>query len=76
MENEQETGPNAALETVIIFTRRMKELAGFYQKAFQLGPYQHSPGHMGQPVGPVYLGFDQDEEDTGGRVGFGDVGGT
>ena len=65
MDKEQETGPSARLETVIIFTGRMKELAGFYQKAFQLGPYQHSPGHMGQQVGPIYLGFDQLEEAAG-----------
>ena len=65
MNHEQEVQTNAALETAIIFTRRMEELAGFYQKALQLGPYQHSPGHMGQQVGPVYLGFDQDDEDTG-----------
>ena len=62
MDREQETAPSAMLETVIIFTERMEELAGFYQKAFQLGPYQNSPSHMGQQVGPVYLGFDQLEE--------------
>ena len=65
MDNAQETGPGVALETVIIFTERMEELAEFYQKALQLGPYEHSPKHMGQQVGPVYLGFDQLEEPAG-----------
>jgi uncharacterized glyoxalase superfamily protein PhnB len=48
-----------SLDTAIIFTSRMEDLADFYQQALQLGPYQRSPGHMGQMVGPVYLGFDQ-----------------
>jgi predicted enzyme related to lactoylglutathione lyase len=65
LDKEREPGLSAMLETVIIFTDRMEELAGFYQKAFQLGPYQHSPGHMGQQVGPVYLGFDQVQEPAG-----------
>ena len=70
MDEAQDTGPGAMLETVIIFTERMEELAGFYQKALQLGPYQHSPNHMGQQVGPVYLGFDQLQEPAGsGRAG-------
>lgn len=51
-------GPH--LETVIIFTPRMEELANFYQEALELGPYNTSPGHMGQSVGTVYLGFDLD----------------
>jgi predicted enzyme related to lactoylglutathione lyase len=65
MEKEQEAVPGAALETVIIYTERMEELAGFYQEAFQLGTYEDSPRHMGQQVGPVYLGLDQIEEATG-----------
>ena len=50
------------LETVIIFTARMQALAEFYRAAFELGPYTPSPGHLGQPVGPVYLGFDEHPE--------------
>jgi predicted enzyme related to lactoylglutathione lyase len=50
-----------SLDTVIIFTERMEELASFYQKALDLGPYEHSPNHMGQRVGHVYFGFDQVE---------------
>ena len=68
--NGESRAPSAAargphLETVIIFTPRMEELANFYQEALQLGPYSTSPGHMGQSVGPVYLGFDLDP--TAGR---------
>jgi predicted enzyme related to lactoylglutathione lyase len=47
------------LETIIIFTERMEELAGFYREALQLGSWERSPGHLGQRVGPVYFGFDQ-----------------
>jgi lactoylglutathione lyase len=52
----------AQLETIIIFTPHMEELAQFYQKAFDLGEYNASPRHLGQQIGPIYLGFDQDEE--------------
>ena len=55
---------DAQLETVIIFTPHMEELARFYQQAFDLGEYNTSPKHLGQQVGPVYLGFDQDDEMT------------
>jgi predicted enzyme related to lactoylglutathione lyase len=51
----------ALLETVIIFTERMEEMAKFYQEALQLGPFDSSPSHLGQQVGHVYLGFDQIE---------------
>ena len=47
------------LETVIIFTEHMEALAAFYQEALVLDSYERSPKHMGQRVGPVYLGFDQ-----------------
>ena len=50
------------LETVIIFTEKMEELAAFYQEALELGPYERSPRHLGCRVGPVYFGFDQVEE--------------
>jgi len=49
----------AMLETVIIFTERMEALAAFYQEALQLDSYERSPQHMGQQVGPIYLGSDQ-----------------
>ena len=65
MDDTQGTDPGVELETVIIFTERMEELAEFYREALQLGPYQRSPNHMGQQVGPVYLGFDQHEEPAG-----------
>lgn len=50
------------LETIIIFTGQMENLASFYQEGLQLGPFESSPRHLGQRVGPVYLGFDQDDE--------------
>jgi lactoylglutathione lyase len=57
------------LETVIIFTERMEELAQFYREAFQLDEYESSPQHLGQQVGPVYLGFDQVDEAEGPAPG-------
>lgn len=58
-------GQGAALETVIIFTTRMETLGDFYQTGLGLGPFNHSPGHIGMDIGPVYLGFDQVEEARG-----------
>jgi predicted enzyme related to lactoylglutathione lyase len=54
-----------ALETVIVSTTHMEELANFYQKALELGEYNLSPRHMGLQVGSVYLGFDQVDESKG-----------
>jgi predicted enzyme related to lactoylglutathione lyase len=54
---DAQVGPSQ--DTAIIFTPRMEDLAAFYQEAFRLGAYERSPGHVGQVVGPVYLGFDQ-----------------
>jgi predicted enzyme related to lactoylglutathione lyase len=59
MPGSSEARVRAALETVIIFTERMELLAAFYQQALDLGPFERSPQHMGQAVGPIYLGFDQ-----------------
>lgn len=59
----------AQLETIIIFTPHMEELARFYQQVFDLGEYNASPGHLGQQVGPIYLGFDQDDETTTASTG-------
>jgi len=53
----QPSGPS--LETVIIFTTRMKELSDFYSQGLNIGPYQESPQHLGCHVGSVYFGFDQ-----------------
>jgi predicted enzyme related to lactoylglutathione lyase len=52
----------AALETIIIFTPRMEQLARFYKEGLGIGPFETSPGHLGCHVGPVYLGFDQMDE--------------
>lgn len=57
----QGTEEAARLETVIVFTEHMEEMASFYQEAFELGPFESSPGHLGQQVGQVYVGFDQVE---------------
>ncbi len=54
----------AAIDTAIVFTSRMEELADFYESGLELSNPNHSPGHIGYQVGPVYLGFDQVERDT------------
>jgi predicted enzyme related to lactoylglutathione lyase len=61
MRTEKAVQRGTWLETVIIFTEHMDELASFYQEALEIGPYEHSPGHLGCRVGPVYFGFDQVE---------------
>ena len=66
MEEEQGTGLGTTLETAIIFTGRMEELARFYQEGLELGGFHRSPRHLGVQVGPVYLGFDQVEQVPGG----------
>ena len=53
---------NAAIDTAIIFTGQMKAIAEFYQQGFELPTPNESPGHLGFPVGGVYLGFDQVED--------------
>lgn len=53
-----------SLETVIVFTTRMKELAQFYCKGLDIGPYQESPQHSGCHVGSVYFGFDQVDDES------------
>lgn len=51
-----------ALETVIIYTRDMHRLARWYETQLELEPFVAAPGHLGQRVGSVYLGFDEVEE--------------
>ncbi|HLF87508.1 MAG TPA: VOC family protein [Anaerolineales bacterium] len=53
---------NAAIDTAIIFTGQMKAIAEFYQHGFELPTPNESPGHLGFPVGGVYLGFDRVED--------------
>ena len=67
MTNQENISSGTQLETVIIFTAQMEQLALFYKQAFDLGDYQASPGHLGQQVGPIYLGFDQVDETTTGN---------
>ena len=55
---------NAAIDTAIVFTSRMNELAAFYASGLQLCDPNHSPGHIGYQVGPVYLGFDQVDRES------------
>ena len=69
MVEEANEAQGTALDTVIIFTTRMEELVHFYQAAFDLGEFNLSPSHMGLQAGPVYLGFDQvEEQESGGGV--------
>jgi uncharacterized glyoxalase superfamily protein PhnB len=66
MEPEQNRVQGTALETVIVFTGQMEELARFYQEGLELGQFEHSPKHLGQKAGNVYLGFDQVDGTEGG----------
>jgi len=62
MRTEQPVNLRASLDTVIIFTTRMEEMAAFYQEGLDIGPYEISPNHLGCRVGPIYFGFDQVED--------------
>jgi uncharacterized glyoxalase superfamily protein PhnB len=62
MERASRAGAGAALETVIVFSPQMEQLAAFYGEALGIGPFETSPGHLGCQVGPVYIGFDQIDE--------------
>jgi uncharacterized glyoxalase superfamily protein PhnB len=53
------------LRTVIVYTTRMEELADWYRRALDLGEWEEAPGHRGQRVGPVYLGFDRVDDPAG-----------
>lgn len=55
---------NAVLDTVIICTTRMSELAEFYRLGLELEePKPQGDAHLGFQVQGTYLGFDQVEED-------------
>ncbi len=55
--------PKTRLDTVIINTSRMTELAQFYQEGLQLGPSQpHVDNHIGFQIAETYFGFDQVDE--------------
>lgn len=52
------------MDTVIIRTTRIRELADFYQKGLQLEkPVPYGDDHLGIQLPGTYLGFDQAEED-------------
>lgn len=58
-----ENQTNAIVDTVMIFSNNMRELAQFYQRGFELDPPQaHSDDHLGFQIGPLYLGIDQVDE--------------
>lgn len=64
---------NAIIDTVMIFSTRMKELAEFYQQGFELDPpVPHSDNHLGFQIGSIYLGIDQVEDSwqTPGELSF------
>ncbi len=53
----------ATLDTVIILTTRMKELADFYQQGLELKqPTPHGDNHLGFQLPNAYLGFDKIDE--------------
>jgi catechol 2,3-dioxygenase-like lactoylglutathione lyase family enzyme len=55
---------NTRLDTIIIYTTRMKKLADFYRLGLQLqDPTSHGEDHLGFQLVDVYLGFDKIKED-------------
>lgn len=60
----EDSNANVALDTVIICTTRMRELAEFYKLGFELQePEPQGDNHLGFQLPGVYLGFDNVEED-------------
>ncbi len=50
---------NAAIDTVIIFSRNLADPAEFYQQGLELGPPRTaSDEHIGFELADTYLGFD------------------
>ena len=61
---------NAIIDTVIIQTTRMEELAEFYQMGFGLvSPQPFGNDHLGFQLSGVYLGIDQVPETQGKTTG-------
>ncbi len=69
MAKDASAKPGTLLENVIIFTKQMELLASFYREALEIGPFEHSPGHMGCQIGEIYFGFDEVNEDEAGFSG-------
>ena len=61
---------NATIDTIIINTSRMKELAEFYRNGFQLDhPNSHADNHLGFQMQSVYFGFDKVDETPSNPLG-------
>jgi hypothetical protein len=58
-----DTGNPTDIDTVIIFTSDIENLADFYRSASDLGePLASSPEHIGFRLPSLYLGFDRMDE--------------
>ena len=58
-----ENSTNAILQTVIIQTEQLAEMADFYGRGFELGePAATGGDHLGFPLPNLYFGFDLVEE--------------
>ncbi len=61
---------NTKLDTVIIFTTRMKKLAQFYKQGLELqNPKPQGNNHLGFTIKDNYLGFDEIEKDENEHPG-------
>ena len=59
----EESSAHATLDTVIVVTTRMAELAEFYRRGLELPvPQAHADNHLGFQLPGVYLGFDLVDE--------------
>jgi predicted enzyme related to lactoylglutathione lyase len=60
----KENGTDATLDTVIICTTKMRELAEFYELGLQLQqPKSQGDNHLGFQLPEIYLGFDKVDRD-------------
>lgn len=58
-----------AVDTAIIFTSRMLEIAAFYQSGFELNPPIEQELHRGFQLDGLYLGIDQVDDAVGSPGG-------
>ena len=62
MATARSTETSVTLDTVIIFSPNMVELAAFYQEGFQWGdPQAQGDAHLGFPLPNLYFGIDRIE---------------
>lgn len=56
---DEDSGSENLLEAVIIYSKKMKKVAAFYEEAMGFGPFLTYDHHMGCQIGALYFGIDE-----------------